>query len=327
MERSVYDSEIAPGLNEFSGASIKRENCHIEIQTVKVGANIDSGKETIDLGGDRVKITFKFARPAASVEDYYAFYGLWPHERDVICMENQFDRSVLADIKRCGPLPRPFELLLERAQLPTALSFKAFPIAVRQKQTDLLNGLRTGEGDKSGTVPAVLIGNAAHSLPFINNPDDLSHAVLDGVQCARLIIDARDAKGRRSNNCFKGVPRLFYEIAGPRWQEAEREWEQPFIELHRNIGTKLEWTRITKIYRRPFPELTALTPDVIEDWSPFQQLLAREHNQWLEGEQRHRNGVMRIDQFRRFKNVLPETQVKDEKAERNLVLRYTRNMG
>ena len=113
---------------------------------------------------------------AASPQDYHALFGFQPDERVIPRVEYRLDAMIGTEIDSLQPLPPPFAAAHELCK----------NIGVSQKWC--LNSIQMGGGNLATDVfsnglsmPAVLVGNAAHSVPEFLFPADISWVIMDAM--------------------------------------------------------------------------------------------------------------------------------------------------
>ena len=122
--------------------------------------------------GDNVHKALWYSRKAASPEEYRSFYKHSLEARDTHRVEYIFGSAVATEIESLGLLPRPFH--------------RAYPLCklMRVSQRLTLNCFRGPGGTLATTIyrdgltmPAVVIGDAAHALPHPFSADSINVAL------------------------------------------------------------------------------------------------------------------------------------------------------
>jgi len=126
------------------------------------------------------------------------------------------------------------------------MSSRVPPQSLIPTKEDLVTRVSVG----SASVPAVLIGDAAHSLPEIHSHDDINHVVYDAINLARMIRDRQ-----YDDSQFQRIPEEFYKLALPRWDKYRLEWEERIAKLY-GLEEKLKWTKIEQAICLPRPPIS-----------------------------------------------------------------------
>lgn len=252
----------------------------------------------------RAHMNVTYSRLAQSNEDYQAFFGYNPDERDIPRTSYTFDLMIAAELDSLHPLPSPFT---------TAYSHCiARERVLSQKQH--LAGVRVGLGDLTTdhfkgavSMPTVLIGDAAHAIPRNYSVGSINWAMMDAVDLCSMIVQRYD-----DDESFSRISRDFYNLKYRTWLELGRDWEESWSTAHDlpydYRQARYDWVKL----RRTHPLVDTGIPDEKEfDHLPEDEkrnLLRyrkREASRWDEIQQRIRDRYERRNAFETPPRVEP----------------------
>lgn len=193
-------------------------------------------------------MSLSFSRLAVSADDYHAFFGFDPHERATPPVDYQFDAMIAQEIENMKPLPPPFAKAYNRYN-SNQISQKFYLNAVRRDRSEKID-LSTEIFRQSLSMPAVLIGNAAHSVPEILSPGAINWAMIDAIDLCSMIVQRYDDDQR-----FSKISRDFSNLKQRSWQTTLFDWERDWLTAHGYdlaypaIDPTNEWVAWVKIAR------------------------------------------------------------------------------
>ena len=142
-----------------------------------------------------------------SNEDYYAFIGFQPNETDTPKVDYKFDKMIGGELDSLQPLPAPFATAYEICK-NTCVSQKWNLNSVRMTRSQVA----TDVFSDGLSMPAVLIGNAAHAIPELISPADINWAMMDAMDLCYMIVERYD-----DDKLFFQISKDYYDIKFPRW--------------------------------------------------------------------------------------------------------------
>lgn len=167
-------------------------------------------------------MSFWCSRETKSDLDYRNFFGMLPDERDIPRVDYKFNAMIAEEINALQPLPSPFAAAYELCK-DKGVSQKWYLNSVRMERGDLATDVFSG----GLSMPAVLIGNAAHAIPELLSLDDINAAIWDGIDLCKVIV-------RNYND-----DRLFSQISDDNcasksrsWQRLCAGWEERWLTAH-----------------------------------------------------------------------------------------------
>lgn len=113
-----------------------------------------------------------------------------------------------------------------------------------------------GEGDLAMEVisnglsmPAVLVGNAAHSIPEFLSPADISWVIMDAMDLCYMIVERY-----YDDRLFSQILKDFYDIKYHRWQKSLHEWDEKWTSAHglpyNSTKARSTWIKLARPSRR-----------------------------------------------------------------------------
>ena len=277
--------------------------------TSKLFGNTRMMLTTNSLRESHVRVSLWYSRLITSDEDYYKFYGFSPNESNMPHVDYKFNALVaeeIDEIESLRPLPHPFDVAYNLCKAGgVSQKWKLHSVQGSALQTDIMR--------KGLSMPAVLIGNAAHAIPETFSPGDISNAMADAVSLCSMIVERYD-----DDKLFSTISEDYYRLKYPIWRKLLIDWEirwkrahgMPFVEKgpHR-------WVPILRTSYLPPREDTVeldLTSLPAENRRKIVQFREREAARWEEIQQRIRDRHKFRDAFKTRKGVNPT----------KLVLRY-----
>ena len=169
-----------------------------------------------------VNLSLWYSRMITSNEDFHNFWGHSAEEREILRVEYEYDSMIKDEIDSLLPLPPPFE--------------KAYKLCTSSgiHRRSSLNCVRTGGRELTTeinrdnlTMPAVLIGDAAHAIPEMFSPADINRALWDAIELCCMIVERYD-----DDDTFSTIPEDFYASQSVHWQKLPKEWARKWMEAH-----------------------------------------------------------------------------------------------
>ena len=251
------------------------------------------------LRSHKVYLTLCYSRPVTSRQDFREFYGFDIHERVVPRVEYTFNADVAQEIQSLGPLPSPIDLAFHYCKAR----------AIGQKWQ--LNAIRMGmqqlapEVVRNGmSMPAVLIGNAAHALPDICSAGSINAVISDAMKLCDMIVDRYE-----NNQAFARIPEDHHSGRVSYWQSLILSWEYDWLKAHgmpyeRSAkGTRwAQWVKLEATYRENkvqsetnYRENNAQSEasNLGDDRKDLQRFQEREAARWDQVQQRIRDRLER----------------------------------
>lgn len=150
---------------------------------------------------------------------------------------------IAGEIGSLQPLPPPFAAAYNFCKT-AGLSQKWYLNCVRMRRSDCdITVSRCGV-----TVPAVLVGNAAHAVPEIYSPADINWALTDSVELCRMIVERYD-----DDKLFSQISKDFYDLRCRSWHRKLQSWEEDWMTAHGltydSSETKSMWVKLVKTHR------------------------------------------------------------------------------
>ena len=172
----------------------------------------------------QTNLSLWYSRLITSDEDYHRFFGFPPDETNMPHVEYEFNGMVAEEIdkiKSLQSLPHPFDIAYDLC--------KAGSVSQKWRHHAVRAVPLPPEVMRQGiSIPAVLIGNAAHAIPETFSPDDISNAMVDAINLCSMIVERFDD----DDKSFSSIPADFYQFGRPVWNRLLREWEGKWREAH-----------------------------------------------------------------------------------------------
>ena len=264
-------------------------------------------------GDSNVVMSLWYSRMSKSFEDYHAFFGFDPDERKTPRVSYGYDPMIADEIDSLQPLPAPLAAAYDLCR-NAGSSQKWHLTAVGQK---IFNEFQMTTKVVSGglSLPAVLIGDAAHAIPIALSRGDINDAVYDALDLCRMIVERYD-----DDELFARVPDDYYDWRTRRWGDLRKEWEERWLTAHglpySPLHAQRYWIKLSRTVRDPPPEkmekgdFEGLLDD--KRRASFRQGQRRELMRWRKVQQRLNNREQRRIAFAVKPGVYPS----------KLVLRY-----
>ncbi len=170
----------------------------------------------------KVHMTLWYSRMAASPQDYHSLFGFAPDERDTPRVDYRFNATIGAEIDSLQPLPPPFAAAYELCK-NIGVSQKWYLNSVKMGRSDLATDVFSG----GLSMPAVLVGNAAHAIPDILSPADISWVMIDAMDLCYMIVERYN-----DDRLFSQISNDFYDIKFRRWQKSLHRWDEKWLSAH-----------------------------------------------------------------------------------------------
>ena len=227
-----YESDFEPFLDNSGATSLLIGHTRLTLST-----------NSKSLG--KVHMNLWYSRLTISNQDYHAFFGLQPDETDTPRVDYKFDKMIGGELDSLQPLPAPFATAYELCKnIGVSQRWNLNSVRMRRCQvaTDVFSdGL---------SMPAVLIGNAAHAIPEIFSPADINWAMMDAMDLCNMIVERYD-----DDRLFSQISKDYYDIKFPRWRRLHHEWEAKWMSAHglpyRIEKAILTWVKVARTSRRP----------------------------------------------------------------------------
>ena len=239
-------------------------------------------------------MTLWYSRLTASLKDYHDFFGFQIDERDTPRVEYRFDEMIGRELDSLQPLPAPFATAFTLCK-NIGVSQKWYLNAIRMRRSDLASDVFSD----GLSMPAVLIGNAAHAIPEILSPADISWAMMDAMDLCHMIVERYD-----DDRLFSLITKDYYDIKYRQWRKLQLNWEKSWTLAHglpydssRASGTWVKLQRTSRLPNRetmPESEFKRLgNPDT----RVIQQYKENELARWRKIQQRIRDRFERKNAF------------------------------
>ena len=243
----------------------------------------------------------------ASKEDFERFWGFSVEERDIPRVEYQFNPMIKDEIDSLLPLPHPFDRAYELCK-SFGISRKRPMNCVRTEGRELTNYVGRG----GLTMPAVLIGNAAHAVPEDFPDDHINRALWDAIDLCTMIVERYD-----DDRLFSTIGQDFYALNSVFWQKFPDKWARKWMDAHalplEHDDDRLQWVKLRRVVRISNEE-TELKLDEVPPGKKKSMLKHKENEQasWEQIQRRIRN------QYIVGKAFTPQPGIKSSE----IVLRY-----
>ena len=214
MTHQQFESDLRPSLGDSNVLG-------------GVGDNFNTPITIINADQDGVHLDWSYSRPIQGSED-----PLWmPHRANI----SRAPEQLLKETAEKTLVP-PFSKLLDTEAIKNVKVHNWLSRSVFVSRQGL---------DQAAKQGVVFVGDSAHAMPIFGGEGG-NHAMLDGVELARLLIAKRDCSNH--GEAFGGeeleiVMRQFYDSAYTRCQEAVRRCRQRFGLLHRPLS---EWRQLAE---------------------------------------------------------------------------------
>ena len=199
----------------------------------------------------KVHMTFWYSRMSASPQDYHSLFGFAPDERDTPRVDYRFDATIGAEIDSLQPLPPPFAAAYELCK-NIGVSQKLYLNSVKMGRSELATDVFSG----GLSMPAVLVGNAAHAIPDILFPAHIGWVMMDAMDLCYMIVERYN-----DDRLFSQISKDFYDIKFRRWRKSLHRWDEKWLSAHGlpfNPTTAGEtWTKLNRASRRVEREATS----------------------------------------------------------------------
>lgn len=243
----------------------------------------------------KVHMTLWYSRLTATAQDYHDFFGFQFDERDTPRVEYRFDEMIGQELDSLQPLPAPFATAYTLCK-NTGVSQKWYLNAVRMRRSDLA----TEVFSDGLSMPAVLIGNAAHAIPEILSLADISWAIMDAMDLCHMIVERYD-----DDKLFSQITKDYYDIKYRQWRKLQLKWEENWTLAHglpydsgRAGGT---WVKLQRTSRLPRPDTMPESEFKLlknPDTRVIQQYKENELARWRKIRQRIRDRFERKNAFK-----------------------------
>ena len=173
--------------------------------------------------GDDVYLSLWYSRMITSEEDYRSFYGGSINEKLRTRPDFQFDSMVAAEIESLQPLPPLFEMAYARCKA-SSVSQKMvlnciMGVGQDKKYEEVVRG--------NLSLPAVMIGDAAHGVPESCSPGTLNETISDALILGRRIIERY-----HDDSAFASIPKDFYYRRCDMWRVLPGKWAEKWMTAH-----------------------------------------------------------------------------------------------
>ena len=262
---------------------------------------------------NRVYMSLWYSRLITSNEDYERFFGFSPDETNIPRVEYQFDAMVAEELDSLQPLPDPFDVAYKLCRSGgVSQKWRLHCVRLRSPR----NMLPT-EVERDGlSMPAVLIGNAAHAIPETLSAGDISCAMMDAVDLCRMIVERYD-----TDVFFNRISKDFYKLKYNYWRKLSLDWEQRWKATHGlppygSSEVLPTWVAIERTQHLPPREdMIEIDPGstTADTRRQIRRFQAKEEDRWRVVQQRIRDRYHLIAAFKTRPGVKPT----------KLVLRYT----
>lgn len=170
-----------------------------------------------------VYLSLWYSRMITSEEDYRAFYGAPITEEHITRADFQFDPMIAAEIESLQPLPEPIHKAYARCKA-SSVSQKiklscVMRVACNQRYQEIVRG--------NLSLPAIMIGDAAHGIPESCSPDSINDTIWDATVLGRMIIERYD-----DDSAFATLPTDFYGRQRGAWACLPRRWAEKWMKAH-----------------------------------------------------------------------------------------------
>lgn len=251
--RSTYNLHVWPAITYASTIHMSRERYQSDFRRLLD----ENGATSLLIGNTRlalctnsksyrsVHMTLWYSRLTTSPQDYRAFFGFQPHERDIPQVDYRFDEMIGAEIESLQPLPPSFAAAYELCK-NKGVSQKWYLNSVQMGRADLAtNVFRDGL-----SMPAVLVGSAAHSIPEFLSPADISWVMIDAMDLCYMIVERYN-----DDKLFSQISEDFYDIKYHRWQKSLHKWGEKWTLAHglayNSTRARSSWTKLARVSNRP----------------------------------------------------------------------------
>ena len=157
----------------------------------------------------KVHMTLWYSRMNTSSQDYQALFGFLPDERDTLRVDHRFDAKIGAEIDSLQSLTSSFAAAYEICT-NVGVSQKWYLNSVMMGRNDLA----TDVFSNGSSMPAILVGNAAHFISDILSSADISWVVVDVLDLCYMIVERYN-----DERLFSQISNDYYDIKFPRWQQ------------------------------------------------------------------------------------------------------------
>ena len=248
-----------------------------------------------------VFLSLWYSRMITSEEDYRAFYGTSIREKPTTRPDFQFDPMIAAEIESLQPLPDPFEKAYARCKA-SSVSQKislncVMGVAYSPRYEEIVRD--------NISLPAVMIGDAAHGLPDSFSSDSINGTVADAFTLSRMILQRYD-----NDSAFTSISADFYERERDVWGWLPRMWAEKWMKAHGfDLKTLRGWNGFTFDHRSYWEKQSA--PGRLPDHSVQRKLeskdidsgisrfMENEEERWKKVEQRMRSNWQRQMAYKR----------------------------
>ena len=251
--RSTYNLYVWPAVTYASTIVVTSEQYKSEFKKL-----LDNSGATSLLIGDtrptlstnskllgKVHMTLWYSRLTKSTQDYHDFFGFQPDERDTPRVDYRFDEMIGRELDSLQPLPAPSATAYTHCK-NNSVSQKWYLNALRMRRSDLA----TDVVSDGMSMPAVLIGNAAHAIPEILSAADINWAMMDAFDLCHMIVERYD-----DDRLFSQITKDYYDIKYWQWHKLLIKWEQKWTSAHglpygpsKAIWT---WVKVARTARLP----------------------------------------------------------------------------
>lgn len=193
----------------------------------------------------KVHMNLWYSRLTTSNQDYHAFFGRRTNERDTPRVDYKLDKMVAGELDSLQPLPAPFAAAYEVCK-KSGVSQKWNLNSVRMMRSQVATDVFSG----GLSMAAVLIGNAAHTIPELFSPADINWAIMDAIDLCYMIVERYD-----DDTLFSQISKDYYDIKFPRWNRLCHEWVEKWMSAHGlpydTEKATYNWVKLARTSRGP----------------------------------------------------------------------------
>ncbi|KAL8640382.1 MAG: hypothetical protein Q9226_008756, partial [Calogaya cf. arnoldii] len=313
-----------PAIAYVSTVMVSRKAYNSDFRTTQASNNNSTSQligntrfvlNTNRVTSDQVNMSLWYSRLAATDEDYRTFFGISPGEQEIPRVGYHFDERVKDEIELLRNSLHPTLAMAFDCCKHSGVSQKWLLNAIRFERRDYPTEVFRGET----SMPAVLIGDAAHARPGIFAPDDMSWAMLDAFDLCHLIVERY-----KDDKLFLSIPYDYYDLKARRWERLHLEWEGSWHAAHglqhKRGDAKFTWVNIVRA-RKQQQRTEQMADTNLDDLSERSQ---RKVQQFLKGEEARWALIQEKinSQFERSNAMKYAFQTKPQDEPTELVLRY-----
>lgn len=247
--RDVFAVYAWPAITYVSSILVTQEQYNLSFRHVQMENNGATSTlfgntrmmlTTNSITQDQVRMSLWYSRLMTSDQDYYKFFGISPDETNIPHVDYEFNAMVAEEIDEIHSqqsLPHPFDIAYKLCKAGSvSQKWRLHSVQRSPLTTDVTRGVLS--------MPAVLIGNAAHTIPETFSPGDISKAMADAVSLCSMIRERYD-----DDESFSSISADFYRLKYPVWRHLLHTWENKWKSAHglpSAVGGAIPWIPIQR---------------------------------------------------------------------------------